>query len=77
MSDPPPGTGDDDTAPIDELAVARSLRRLDALIVAYPELVASPGELAPDNLERWRAMLADLPDEPQDGETDDASPEER
>jgi len=34
---------DDDERPIDEVAVAASLRRLDALVVQHPELVGPTG----------------------------------
>jgi hypothetical protein len=47
-----PGDGDDE--PIDELAVAASLRRLDALVVQHPELVGPTG---PDNVNDWIETL--------------------
>ena len=40
----------DGDGPIDELAVAGALRRLDAVIAAHPELVGPSG---PDNVSDW------------------------
>lgn len=59
--------------PVDELAVARARKRIDALLEAHPELASEA------NLDRLRsAMLAD--DRTDDTDTrgpDDGSPQER
>lgn len=54
MSEDP--EGDD---PIDELAVARSLARLDKIAAEHPELVTT-GANTEDNRAAWEASLADL-----------------
>jgi hypothetical protein len=45
---------DDDEGPVDEVAVAASLRRLDALVAKHPELVGPTG---PDNVNDWIETL--------------------
>jgi len=45
---------DDDEGPIDEVAVAAALRRLDATIAKHPELVGPTG---PDNVNAWIETL--------------------
>jgi hypothetical protein len=48
---------DDDEGPIDEVAAAAALRRLDATIAKYPELVGPSG---PDNVNAWIETLEAL-----------------
>jgi hypothetical protein len=51
------GGDDDDEGPIDEVAAAAALRRLDATIAKYPELVGATG---PDNVNAWIETLEAL-----------------
>ena len=51
------GDDDDDDQPVDEVAVAAALRRLDAIIAKHPELVGPTG---PDNVSAWMEMLEAL-----------------
>ena len=51
------GDDDDDEGPIDEVAAAAALRRLDATIAKYPELVGPSG---PDNVNAWIETLEAL-----------------
>ncbi|HEX7837724.1 MAG TPA: ribbon-helix-helix domain-containing protein [Kofleriaceae bacterium] len=48
---------DDDEGPIDEVAAAAALRRLDALIAKHPELVGPTG---PDNVSAWMETLKSI-----------------
>jgi hypothetical protein len=52
-----PGDDDDDEGPIDEVAAAAALRRLDATIAKYPELVGPTG---PDNVSAWMETLESI-----------------
>jgi hypothetical protein len=56
---------DADDAPIDEVAAAAALRRLDALAVEHPELLGPSG---PHNVTAWIATLDD-----EKGPTDDTA----
>ena len=51
------GDDDDDEGPIDEVAAAAALRRLDATIAKYPELVGPTG---PDNVNAWIETLKSI-----------------
>ena len=51
------GDDDDDDQPVDEVAVAAAMRRLDALIAKHPELVGPTG---PDNVNAWIETLEAL-----------------
>ena len=46
--------GGDDEGPVDEVAVAASLRRLDALLERHPDLVGPRG---PENIDDWISTL--------------------
>jgi hypothetical protein len=48
---------DDDEGPVDEVAMAASLRRLDELAKKHPELLGPTG---PDNVSAWMETLEDL-----------------
>jgi hypothetical protein len=48
---------DDDERPIDEVAIAASRRRLDALVAKHPELVGPTG---PDNVNEWIETLESI-----------------
>jgi hypothetical protein len=56
------GDDDGDDQPVDEVAVAAALRRLDAIIAKHPELVGPTG---PDNVSAWMETLKSI-----EGETD-------
>jgi hypothetical protein len=51
------GDDDDDEGPIDEVAAAAALRRLDATIAKYAELVGSTG---PGNVNAWIETLESI-----------------
>ena len=44
----------DDSRPLDEVAIAAALQRLEALVVQHPELVGATG---PENVNVWIATL--------------------